>query len=103
MLGSVEEAVGVLCSVSEHGDGRLGVHVGGADGLQDSFLGGCQDRIQPEQDSERQDDVAVLVLLVGAAEDVCGTPDEGCVVEHCGWLPYLVEKFGRLNILNFEH
>lgn len=82
VLRAVEEAVGVARAVAEHGNGRLHPHVHGANGLQHRLLGGGQHRIQAEEDRERQDHIAVLVLLVGAAEDVRRTPDEGRVVEH---------------------
>ena len=82
VLRAVKEAVGVARAVAKHGDGRLHPHVHGADGLQYRLFRRGQHRIQAEEDRERQDHVPVLVLLVGAAEDVRGTPDEGCVVEH---------------------
>jgi hypothetical protein len=44
--------------------------------FEDPGLGWRQDAIKPAQDSERQDDLAVLVALVRTAEEVTNAPDK---------------------------
>ena len=44
---------------------------------QHGGLGGLQHAIQPPQDGEGQDDLAVLGLLVVAAQQIGDGPDEG--------------------------
>ena len=44
--------------------------------LQHGGLGRREDAIEPAQDGERQDDLAVFVPLVGAAEQIADAPDE---------------------------
>jgi hypothetical protein len=45
--------------------------------LENLCLGGLQDRVQPAKDRQREDDLAVLGLLVVPAEKVGDRPDEG--------------------------
>jgi hypothetical protein len=47
--------------------------------FEDGGLGGFEDAIQAAQDSERQDDLAVVGLFVVAAEQVGDGPDESSV------------------------
>ncbi len=48
--------------------------------VQDGVLGGLKDTVQTADDGERQDDLAVLGLLVVPAQEVSHAPDEGGVV-----------------------
>jgi hypothetical protein len=47
---------------------------------EDSLLGRLEDAVEASDDRERQDDLAVLGLLVVAAEEVGHAPDKGGVV-----------------------
>ena len=44
--------------------------------LQRRRLGRRKDAIEPPQDGERQDDLAILISLVGAAEQIANAPNE---------------------------
>jgi len=62
---------------------RLGVDAGLlADGEfgEDRALGGLEDAVETAEDREGEDDLAVLLLLVVAAQEVGDGPDEGGAV-----------------------
>jgi hypothetical protein len=44
--------------------------------LQDRRFGWSEDAIKAAQDCEREDDLAILVSLVGATKEVANAPDE---------------------------
>ena len=44
---------------------------------QDGLLGGCKDTVEAAQHGEREDDAAILGLLVVATEEVGHRPEEG--------------------------
>jgi len=41
-------------------------------------FGGCQDAVKAPEHRERQNNLAVFVALVGAAEQIADAPDERC-------------------------
>ena len=73
------QAAGVVDA--EPGDGAEDhadvLDVGGREALEDLGLGGLEDAVEPAQHDEREDDAAVLGLLVVTAEQVGDRPDRG--------------------------
>jgi hypothetical protein len=73
-------------------DGADGLDGQGLDAGEDLGLGGLEDAVEAAEQDERQDDSAVLGLLVVAAQQIGDGPDEaGVVVGRRGsfkWLPY---------------
>ena len=66
-------------------DNILGLGLDGGMLLQHSGLGRREDAIEPAQDGEWQNDLAIFVSLVGASEQITDAPDE---------VGYLSVRFG---------
>ena len=71
----VERASGDL--VQAESDDRGGFALQRGVGGEDLRLGGGEQAIEAAQHRQREDDLAILVALVGAAEQVADAPDEG--------------------------
>lgn len=67
----------MLGDLHEHGVDVLEATLEVLVALQDLLFGRLQDRVQPAEDRQREDDLAVLRLLVVPPKEVGDRPDEG--------------------------